>query len=151
MSAEEPVLSGGCQCGAVRYVARMRPVKVHYCHCRMCQRAVGNVFAALVPVRRDSVTWTGEPGAYRSSSLATRGFCMRCGTPLSFGYDASRWICLTLGSLDDPAAVQPEIHYGVESQLPWLHVADELPREATDAEKLAGMINYQAGAGASHG
>lgn len=148
---DDVVLTGGCQCGAVRYATRMRPVKVHYCHCRMCQRAVGNVFAALVPVRKDSVTWTGEPGSFRSSSLATRGFCPRCGTPLSFAYDASRWICLTLGSLDAPAAVQPEIHYGVEGRLPWLRVDDGLPCEATDAARLAGMVDLQAPAGGSRG
>jgi hypothetical protein len=136
-------ISGGCQCGAIRYHADMAPKYVHYCHCRMCQRALGNVFATLVPVRKDHLTWDGAPSFYASSSLAHRGFCGACGTPLSFAYDASEWICVTLGSLDEPAAVQPEIHYGVESQVSWLHIDDELPREATDASKLAGMVDHQ--------
>lgn len=145
MSSTPPTttLTGGCQCGAVRYRAEARPRKVHYCHCRMCQRAVGNVVATLVPVRKDSISWDGEPSLYRSSSVATRGFCSRCGTPLSFAYDGSEWACLTLGSLDAPAAVRPEIHYGVESQVPWFHVADDLPREVTDASQLAGMLVHQ--------
>lgn len=136
--------TGGCQCGAVRYAADMTPRKVHYCHCRMCQRAVGNIFATLVPVRKDRLQWDGEPSFFRSSSLARRGFCNHCGTPLSFAYDRSEWICVTLGSLDEPAAVPPEIHYGVEGQVPWFHVDDGLPREATDDAQLAGMVSHQA-------
>jgi hypothetical protein len=144
MSTDLPTsIAGGCQCGAVRYHADMAPTKVHYCHCRMCQRAVGNVVATLVPVRKDHLRWHGEPAWYHSSSLATRGFCRACGTPLSFAYDASEWICVTLGSLDDPAACPPELHYGVESQVPWLHIHDDLPRERTDEARLAGMVNHQ--------
>jgi hypothetical protein len=136
-------LTGGCQCGAVRYHATMAPQKVHYCHCRMCQRAVGNVVATLAPVRKDHLQWTGTPKFFKSSSLATRGFCGDCGTPLSFAYDASEWICVTIGSLDDPAAVAPEVHFGVESQVAWLRIDDSLERVATDESKLADMINHQ--------
>lgn len=125
------VIGGGCQCGAVRYAGSMQPQNVHYCHCRMCQRAVGNVFATLVPVRRDSLSWTGSPTFFQSSNRAKRGFCAACGTPLTFAYDDSDWICVTLGSLDDPASVPPIVHYGIESQVPWLHIQDDLPREPT--------------------
>ena len=139
----EKPLVGGCQCGAVRYRTDMRPHKVHYCHCRMCQRAVGNVFATLVPVHKARVSWEGTPTYFQSSSMASRGFCARCGTPLTFAYDKSQWLCLTLGSLDDPTQVAPELHFGVESQVPWLHLPDELPREPTNAAQMAGMISYQ--------
>jgi hypothetical protein len=139
-------IAGGCQCGAVRYRSEMAPENVHYCHCRMCQKAVGNVFAALVPVRKDRLKWEkGYPTFFRSSTVATRGFCSTCGTPLSFAYLASEWIAVTLGSLDEPAKIRPRIHYGVESQVPWFHVDDGLPREATepDSKLRAGMVNQQ--------
>jgi len=135
--------SGGCQCGAVRYRLDMQPQQVHYCHCRMCQRAVGNVFATFAPVHRERLTWEGTPSFFRSSSIATRGFCARCGTPLCFSYDDSKWICLSIGSFDDPLPIRPEAHYGIESQLPWLHIADALPREPTDTVRVAEMITYQ--------
>lgn len=137
------ILVGGCQCGAVRYRAEGQPRKIHYCHCRMCQRAVGNMFAAFVPMRQDQVTWEGPLSLFRSSSVAQRGFCKSCGTPLSFAYDKSAWICLSLGSLDEPTAVRPEFHYGVENQMPWLHFVDNLPRERTNEAELPGLISYQ--------
>lgn len=139
-------ISGGCQCGAVRYRASMQPVSVHYCHCRMCQRAVGNVFATLCPVKKSSLTWNGTPGFFNSSTKASRGFCRECGTPLSFAYNDSEWICVTLGSVDDPASVPPTIHYGIESQVPWLHLDDGLPREPTEeiGPPLDGLVSHQA-------
>src|SRR5690348_4509819 len=124
-------IEGGCQCGRVRYaLARVPVAGAHLCHCRMCQKAVGNAFAALAPVRRDELTWIGAapPDIFRSSSLAERGFCSHCGTPLTFAYIDSERINVTIGSLDDPAAVQPQAHEGVESLLPW-----EAQRRLADA------------------
>lgn len=143
----EAVLTGGCQCGAVRYAVTMPPRNVHYCHCRMCQKAVGNVFAALAPVKKAAIRWTAAPPAiYDSSSVAERGFCPACGTPLSFAYKQSEWIAVTVGSLDNPADVRPENHYGIESQVPWLVVADDLPRTRTEDDAspfLAGIVVHQ--------
>jgi len=120
--------SGGCQCGAVRYALYAHPEQAHLCHCRMCQKAVGNAFAALAPVRLQDFAWTkGAPAVFRSSSAAERGFCSACGTPLFFRYVDSEWIDVTIGSLDDPEHVPPELHYGAESRLSWLKRLDALP------------------------
>lgn len=140
--------SGGCQCGAVRYVLQLAPTGAHFCHCRMCQRAVGGPFAALVGVPKDAIEWTkGEPCFFRSSSVATRGFCRECGTPLSFAYDRGERITVTIGSLDDPHAFPIQAHYGVEARWPWLKLCDGQPEEQTcDSEsdpRTAGMVNFQ--------
>jgi hypothetical protein len=137
MSPDAKRLSGGCQCGAVRYSIPVPTTGVHYCHCRMCQKAVGNLFAALAPVPTAAVIWTrGGPSVFRSSTAATRGFCAACGTPLTFAYIGGKHTNFTIGSLDDPNAVAPEVHYGVEAQVKWLCIADALKREATDAAAL---------------
>ncbi|NKF21092.1 GFA family protein [Solimonas marina] len=140
-------ITGGCQCGAVRYAVHATQLeRTHYCHCRMCQRALGNLFAALAGTRKTQFEWTGAqtPRVYASSSVATRGFCPQCGTPLSFAYAESEWIYVTVGSLDTPANAVPERHFGIESQLPWLHLDDALPKEATgDTDLLRTMKVYQ--------
>ncbi len=46
-STAKPVLTGGCQCGAVRFALSAAPVKVSICHCRMCQKASGAPFASI--------------------------------------------------------------------------------------------------------
>ena len=67
----EAALTGGCQCGAVRFRTTMQPTDVSYCHCRMCQRALGNLFATLAMFDQDRVEWTkGEPAVFASSSIS---------------------------------------------------------------------------------
>lgn len=144
-------MTGGCQCGAVRYRITMQPLDVSYCHCRMCQRAVGNVFAALVMVRKDRVEWIkGEPAFYESSTAAERGFCKACGTPLVFRYTAGPNIELTVGSFDHPEVLEPKNHYGIESRVPWHVIGDSLPQRATNTESpyLQGTMSRQAPTGA---
>ncbi|MCP8940415.1 GFA family protein [Alsobacter sp. SYSU M60028] len=126
-------LTGGCQCGAVRYRLSMQPYNAHICHCRMCQKAFGNFFAALASVKLDRIAWTrGRPSIYRSSEAAERGFCAACGTPLTFHYLGTDRIAISLGSLDDPTVAPPLKAFGVESKLPFIHTLDGLPGERTD-------------------
>ena len=141
-------LTGGCQCGAVRYVLRGALHDPHICHCRMCQKAFGSFFAPLVGVELDGIEWTqGNPAIYHSSTLAERGFCPACGTPLSFRYLDSSKINVSLGSLDEPERVKPARQYGVEARLPWLADLTALPGSRTEddmpAEVLARLKNHQ--------
>lgn len=145
---KNPVLTGGCQCGAVRYALLAPPERVHLCHCRMCQKAVGGLFAPFAPVRQTDVAWTrGVPASFASSSIAHRDFCAGCGTPLSFRYDDSQWIGITVGSLDRPQDVTPTKQFGVESRLGWLELLGTLPVVTTDtdmtAERRRRYANYQ--------
>ncbi len=143
-----PVMTGGCQCGAVRYALHAQP-EGSFCHCRMCQRAVGGPFAALTCLAQADLEWTkGAPKIYASSSIATRGFCADCGTPLTFAYNTGGYINVTVGSLDEPERANVVEHFGVESRLSWLKMCDGLPEQATGADgdrggELAGMRVYQ--------
>ncbi len=114
----KPVLTGGCQCGAVRYALFAVPERAGICHCRMCQKAVGGPFSAWANVATQDFAWTrGAPGTFRSSSAAERAFCAGCGTPLGFRYisrpDATG---VSIGSLDTPEAVTPIEVEGIESR-----------------------------------
>lgn len=141
-------LTGGCQCGAVRYALYALPEGTHICHCRMCQKAVGGPFAPLAPVRLVDFAWTrGAPATFLSSSEAARDFCARCGTPLSFRYLDSSWIDVTIGSLDRPALASPLRQYGSESQVSWFAALVSLPASSTaenmQQERQARIVSYQ--------
>lgn len=141
-------LTGGCQCGAVRYRLEAEPDLPHLCHCRMCQKAMGSYFAALAVVPDDKLVWTrGEPRRFASSTMATRGFCGDCGTPLTFQVPGSGRINFSLGSLDDPSAVPPDIQIGMESRVPFF---TELPglktqttQQAIDSDRLRRTRSHQ--------
>jgi hypothetical protein len=118
-------------CGAVRWRAKGDASRVHHCHCGMCRRWTGAAFATLAWFPRQAVVWSGTPNAFRASPIALRTHCGACGTPLSLAYDARDDIALTVGSMDDPGAVRPTRHYGVEGRLPWADVGTRLPEQAT--------------------
>ena len=130
-------LGGGCLCGAVRYRVRPENREGYYCHCRMCQLAFGNTRVPFLNLPKGSVQWESEPNYHASSRFARRGFCARCGTPLSFEYTDSARMDIAVGSLDDPSAITPTSHFAIESRVANWHVDDGLPGNRLDeSEKL---------------
>ncbi|WP_334176719.1 GFA family protein [Pseudoxanthobacter sp.] len=133
--------AGGCQCGAVRYHLLAEIIKPSVCHCRMCQKAFGGYFAPLGSVRRSDIAWVrGAPATFRSSTLVQRGFCAACGTPLTYDYLEVDEIAVSLGSLDDPAAVPPVIEYGLEGRMPWFSRLGHLPACVTEDDMPEGAM-----------
>lgn len=127
-------VSGGCQCGNVRYRITGALSNPHVCHCRMCQKAAGNFFLPLVNAQRTDVEWTrGAPAHFHSSDGVRRGFCADCGTPLTFETLRAKHLNVTIGSLDDPAAVKPVTQDGVEARIVWMKDLHTLPEFFTDA------------------
>lgn len=128
-------LTGGCQCGAVRYAVHEPPTNPHICHCRMCQKAFGSFFAPLfhVPVAGFEIT-RGELAIFMSSDVAERGFCRACGTPLTIHTVNDATICVAIGSLDEPAKVAPIHQYGIEARLPYFAALALLPGDKTTEE-----------------
>jgi hypothetical protein len=127
-------LTGGCQCGAIRYELNTPHRGGAVCHCRMCQKAGGAPFMAFTgAMRRERFVLTsGVPATYRSSNIAERGFCAGCGTPLTYRLVDSDRISVTIGSLDRPTEVAPTEQLGVESALPWLTHLSALPASRTE-------------------
>ncbi len=134
----------------MRYALYVVPQRSHVCHCRMCQRATGGLFAALAGAPKADFAWTkGEPAVFASSNLATRAFCRDCGTPLSFSYNQPEaHFYVTIGSLDDPNLAPIEMQFGVESRISWVKFCEDVAGEKTGesakaAAFLAGMTVNQ--------
>jgi hypothetical protein len=140
---EEPGMSavritGGCQCGAVRYALHAQPTNPCICYCRMCQKQFGNLFGSFAGVRTEEFEATrGEIAWFRSSDDAERGFCRDCGTPLAYRYRDRPRISMALGSLDEPEKIKPVFQYGVEGRVPWLAEVLMLPATVTGAGDVA--------------
>ena len=145
-----PRMTGGCQCGAVRYALSGPLDRPSICHCRMCQKAFGSFYAPLVGVPLSDFELTrGEIAIFRSSDAVERGFCRDCGTPLSFRYVEGDKIDVSIGSLDDPSLAKPIIQYGMESRLDWMGELDHLPGrttaedDSTERVELIARTNHQ--------
>jgi hypothetical protein len=131
-------MTGGCQCGRVRYTVQADPLEASLCHCKMCQKATGGVAGVFAEVQQADVIWHSEPDWYDSSPVAQRPFCSRCGSPLGYRWrEGSTKIGLTVGSFDDSSVFRPKYHFGVESlREAWIDTS-ALPRHrAADYDVL---------------
>ena len=123
------MLTGGCFCGHVRYEAGGVPFNPTVCHCSMCRRASGAPMVAWFTVPRSAYrVVAGVPARFASSDRATRTFCPRCGTSLTFeGDEFPDEVDITTASLDDPEVMPPLDHTRTKTQLSWVRLADGLP------------------------
>jgi hypothetical protein len=125
---ERNTITGGCLCGSIRYEATGRPYNITHCHCLDCRRSSGAPFVTWASFSRRSFRFTSGQQRELRWAGRLRSFCPDCGTPLTFlaGPDADE-VDVTVCSFDQPTTVAPADHTWVEDQLPWIHLADNLP------------------------
>ena len=129
---------GRCYCGAVTLDITAAPQVVTYCHCTDCRRLTGAPVAAFAAFPAGSVTVAPDPGTVSARAGVVRRFCRACGSPLTAEFDyLPGQVYVPLGVLDDAAALPPALHAHAGARLPWLTIADELPR--ADASARAGL------------
>ena len=129
----EPTLSGGCNCGAVRFELTEAPVDAVYCHCRRCQRRSGAAAAPSALVTRETLRiLSGKESlrAWQPESGRGKWFCGECGSAL-FGGDPRRDdpVGVRLGAFDDDPGVRPSRRLFTACAAPWEPIPDDgLPR-----------------------
>lgn len=151
-AAEKVSMEGGCTCGAVRYRMTRRPIYVHCCHCRWCQRETGSAFVLNAMIEAGCLELLrGEPLAVMTPSNSGKGQkitrCPDCHIALWSNYagagDALHFV--RVGTLDDPDRVPPDIHIFTASKQPWVILPEGMPsfpeyynrKEVWPAEALA--------------
>jgi hypothetical protein len=146
-------LTGGCQCGALRYEISQAPSLVYTCHCTDCQRLTGSAFSMALVASTEAFSFTGaEPHAIQrtadSGRTVTRWVCPSCGTWMWSGpkpdpatRDALR---VRAGTLDDTSWLRPTVHFWTRSAQPWVVLPEGDQRFETQPEGPAWM---QAGTG----
>ena len=128
MPASDPFpLEGGCDCGFIRYRMQSRPLFVHCCHCRWCQRETGASFALNAMIEADRVTnLGGEPDIVDTPSASGLGQaiarCPRCRIAVwsHYGGAGPAVKFVRVGTLDEPDRVPPDLHIFTSSKQPWV-------------------------------
>ena len=150
--ANTPNITGGCQCGAVRYALKSEPTGASICHCRMCQKAFGNYFAPLTGVPLQDLEMDPRT-AWHLQEL--RGGGARLLPRLRHAADLFRYverdrISVSIGSLDEPQRAMPETQFGASrgNCRPFVspHPAGHANRRRCDAGR-AGDLEVTAASG----
>jgi hypothetical protein len=123
-------ISGGCQCGKVRYGLKAPPLTLYCCHCTQCQRQSASAFGMSMRVRREDVEVTGELATFArqgaSGSKLFGDFCPACGVRLFHRREAyGGHVSLKAGSLDDTSWLIPSGHIWTRSMQKWGAIGEE--------------------------
>lgn len=128
-------IKGGCICGDIRYEISAPPISTGYCHCSICRKFTGSAMSTWTAFPMAAVRFvTKEPRYFATTPIAERGFCPTCGSSLTYRLvqpHAAAYLVVFTGSLDQPTGNAPAAHSGIESQMPWLEILDDLPRTKT--------------------
>src|SRR5271166_3995125 len=143
-------LTGGCQCGALRYEITEAPRLTYACHCTDCQRMTSSAFSMAIVVSEIAFRLTkGEPRSIQrtadSGHVTTRWVCPDCGS----------WICgaprassatpgavraVRAGTLDDTSWLRPMAHFWTRSKQPWVALPESSRSFETQPADLVGFF-----------
>lgn len=127
MAEDAQQYDGYCTCKTVRYRMTSRPLFVHCCHCRWCQRESGAAFALNAMIEADRVLlMAGEPDLVMTPTESGKGQkiarCPACRVALWSNYagsgDKVRFV--RVGTLAEPDSMPPDIHIFTASKQPWV-------------------------------
>lgn len=122
-------LTGGCQCGQVRYRINAAPYVFYLCHCTECQRHTSSAFGESLRIKGSDLEVAGELKTYRrmSESGKTREghFCPDCGVRIVHGTQGSDMVNIKAGTLDDATWLVPAGHIWTRSQQRFVAIGDD--------------------------
>jgi hypothetical protein len=122
-------LTGGCQCGRIRYSLRAKPLVFYLCHCTECQRHTSSAFGESLRFKREDMDV--DAGLASFSRMSESGkqrqgwFCPDCGVRIWHGTTGSAEINIKAGTLDDTSWLVPAGHIWCGSKQPFMHISDD--------------------------
>jgi hypothetical protein len=125
-----PMLSGECLCGGVRYRVEDNFLYALNCHCSQCRKATGSAFKPFADIERSklSVIEGGDALLIFGEENGHDAHCKRCGSLLYSVVREGQYVHVTLGTLIDTPSIQPTAHIFVGSKAPWYTINDDLPQ-----------------------
>jgi len=128
----DEMIEGGCDCRAVRYRLRTRPMWVNCCHCRWCQRETGSAFVINAMIEADRVELLAGPvDVVDTPSHSGKGQriarCPTCRVAVWSHYSSPLVSFVRVGTLDDPDRFPPDVHIFTTSKQPWVQLSGDVP------------------------
>jgi hypothetical protein len=122
-------LTGGCNCGAVRFEVTGPLTIASYCHCKRCQRRCGAAASANAHPAPDTFRIVAGEDKLRVWSPDDGGekwFCGDCGSSL-FGRNPNHAdpIGIRMGAFDSDPGIRPSIRQFVAYAAPWEPIPDD--------------------------
>jgi hypothetical protein len=125
-------VTGSCLCGNLRFTAQLPTLWVAHCHCTLCQKNAGAAFVTWAGFNEHNVQIEDSNKTlnwFSATENAYRGFCKVCGSTIFF--KSAHWpgeLHVTVVNIHEKLDCAPQMHVNWASRQPWLHLADDLPK-----------------------
>ena len=145
-------ITGGCQCGALRYEITAPPLMIYNCHCTNCQKIGGGAFSTPATMLESAFAFTaGEPAKVEWTSDAGNSrwgwFCGACGSRIAHGQTPSIGVLsVRSGTFDDTSWVEPVGDIWVRSKQPWVELPAtrlQFPQQPSDYSGFVDQFRAQ--------
>ncbi len=118
-------LTGGCQCGQIRYQVTDQPLTLYLCHCLDCQKQSSSAFGMSLWANFDQFELTTGILSFwdtrgESGNIKRCAFCNQCGSRIYHTSDKpGDQLSLKAGSLDDTTGLRPIAQLWTKSAQTW--------------------------------
>jgi hypothetical protein len=124
-------IQGKCLCGAVHWSYDAPFSTMLHCHCSVCRKHHGTLFATSVIGPLAGFHWRGgteKIGTWQSSPREQRSFCAVCGSKVPRVEHDTQRVFMPAGGLEGELGLRPQLHLFVGSKPAWHMLTDTLPR-----------------------
>jgi hypothetical protein len=124
-------LNGACVCGAVKWSYDAPLTTMFHCHCSVCRKHHGTLFATYVAGPLSTFHWragTEKIGTWQSSSRERRAFCALCGSKVPRVEHDTQRVFMPAGALEGELGIRPQMHLFAGSKAATHLIADGLPQ-----------------------
>ena len=123
------MMTGACQCGALRLRLEGAFEALYVCHCSKCRRFTGSAFAVQGFLAEARVALEGRVRGWEAASPSgarvTALFCPVCGVRLAHRTTrAPGMLAVSAGALDVAVDLSEAVHIWTESRLPGVAIPE---------------------------
>ena len=118
-----------CLCGGIKIKVRGKLRHIINCHCSQCMKTHGN-YAAYTACPEDQIIFINKRTLkwYKSSAIAKRGFCSRCGASIFYKLNKSKNISIAAGMFNNPTKLKTIANIFVKGKLDYYRLDSKLPK-----------------------
>ncbi|MGA3403784.1 MAG: GFA family protein [Acetobacteraceae bacterium] len=138
-------LSGGCNCGTIRYLVTRPFLTAYICHCHLCQKRTGSAFSMSVVLPADGLAIVAGT-AVRTERRLPSGLtniswaCSACYSRLYTQREGRPTLNLRAGTLDDTSNIRPVAQFWTDSAQPWALITDNILSYAEQPTDYAPLL-----------
>jgi hypothetical protein len=124
------MLTGRCECGAVRYRVADAFLYAANCHCSNCRASTGSAFKPFAGIEREQLELVqgADNLLIWGDDNANHTRCGICGSLLYSVVRDGAYVHVAMGSLADDPSIRPTGHIFVSSKARWFEITDDLPQ-----------------------